>query len=466
MVVFISAGLSDAKKTEHPFARLHLYLNYGLLGLATIVAEAGLETCVFHGDFAPPADFMARCDLLAALADTEFPIFLSLPSGKAIPWAAEFLRLLKALRPEVRVVVGGRWVLREDASWLRSTLAGVDLFVFGTAERRIVSLLYPENWDTVAYTERTFPSSGPELPLWDLPDLNYTLLAGYTDYTTSLEVSRGCAMGCSFCLERNVPLQTLRTPANVVASLDRYARLFGPSITPYFECSFFRPPASWITELADRYKAGKLPVRWRTESRVDSLTPSQVERLAASGLKVIDLGLESASAPQLLAMNKTTRPNVYLRKADELLRACAENGIWTKVNVLLYAGETETTLGETMDWLEHRRAWIKGLSVNPLVVYRDGTSASTYLRSLRDLGARPVAEGTLDTLGFADLHLSKDFDWLNSLERCLRIGQSFMTARDYFDLKSFSYFPRSLNWPKFEALVAKTPKEILPFREN
>jgi hypothetical protein len=465
MVVFISAGLSDAKKTEHPFARLHLYLNYGLLGLATIVAETGLETCVFHGDFATPADFVARRDLLTALADTEFPVFISLPSGKAIPWAVEFLRLLKELCPEVRVVVGGRWVLREDVSWLRPTLAGVDLFVFGTAERRIISLLRPENWDTVPYTDRTLPASGPELPLGDLPDLNYRLLAGYPNYTTSLEVSRGCGMGCSFCLERNVPLQTLRTPANVVANLDRYAGLFGPSITPYFECSFFRPPATWITELADRYKAENLPVRWRTESRVDSLTPSQVERLAASGLKVIDLGLESASASQLLAMHKTTRPDVYLRKADELLRACAENGIWTKVNVLLYAGETETTLSETLDWLESRRARIKGLSVNPLVVYRDESTRS-YLRSLRNLGARPVAEGSLEKQGFVDLHLSNDFDWLNSLERCLRIGQSFMTARDYFDLKSFSYFSRSLSWPQFEALVAQTPKEILPFRPN
>jgi len=425
-----------------------------------------VATRVFHGDFSTPADFLARRDLLAALAGTEFPVFLSLPSGKAIPWAAEFLRLLKELRPAVKVVVGGRWVLREDVSWLRPALGGGDLFVFGTAERRIVDLLRPENWAGVAYTDRTFPASGPEFPLRDLPDLDYTLLAGYPDYTTSLEVSRGCGMGCSFCLERDVPLQTLRTPANVVANLDRYARLFGTNITPYFECSFFRPPATWIAEFADRYKAEGLTVRWRTESRVDSLTPSQLERLAAGGLKVIDLGLESASARQLLAMRKTTRPDVYLRKADELLRTCAENGIWTKVNVLLYAGETEATLGETLDWLERRRSWIKGLSVNPLVVYRDGTSADGYLRSLRELGARPVAEGSLETLGFVDLHLSEDFDWVNSLERCLRIGQSFMTARDYFDLKSFSYFPRSLTWHRFEIVVAQTPKAILPFRQN
>jgi hypothetical protein len=464
MVVFISAGLSNAKKSEHPFARLHLYLNYGLLGLATIVYKTGLASRVFHGDFSKPTDFMARRDLRAVLMNTDFPVFLSLPSGKAVPWAAEFLRLVKELRKDVKVVIGGRWVLREDVSWLRPALGGGDLFVFGTAERRIVDLLRPENWNSVAYTDRTFPGSCPELPLPDLPDLDYTLLAGYPEYTASLEVSRGCGMGCSFCLERDVPLQTLRTPANVVENLDRYAQFFGADITPYFECSFFRPSANWINELAKRYKAEGLELRWRTESRVDTLTPSQVECLAAGGMKVIDLGLESASARQLLAMRKTTRPTVYLRKADELLRACHENGIWTKVNVLLYAGETEGTLNETLEWIESRRAWVKGVSVNPVVVYRDGTSADYCLRSLRELGARPVADGSLETLGYADLHLSKDFDWANSLERCLKIGQSFMNARDYFDLKSFSYFPRSLTWQGFQEIVAQTPEQILPFR--
>ncbi len=35
-VLFISAGMLTPKKGDHPFARWHLYLNYGLVGLATV----------------------------------------------------------------------------------------------------------------------------------------------------------------------------------------------------------------------------------------------------------------------------------------------------------------------------------------------------------------------------------------------------------------------------------------------
>lgn len=461
-IVFVSAGLRDPKKTEHPFARLHLYLNYGLLGLATIAKEAGLDAGVFHGNFSSVSEFLARENVKSAIASTGFPIFLSLPSSKSIPWASEFLAFVRSTRPELKVVVGGRWVLGEDVRWLRVCLPEVDLFVYGTAEGRIVDLLYPERWSRIPYTERTFPGTSPEIPPRHLPELDYAILDGYQDYTSSLEVSRGCGMGCSFCLEKDSPLSSLRSPENVAANLIRYRSVWDENITPYFECSFFRPPSRWITQFAEIYKAEGLSIRWRTETRVDSIAPSQVSALAAAGLRVVDLGLESASPRQLKAMQKTSRPDVYLKKAGELLSALADEGVWAKVNVLLYAGETEDTLAETLEWLEARRPKIKGVSVNPLVVYRTGSGTEAYLSELATMGASPASRDDLAKWGYSEMHLSPAFDRTASLARSLAISRSFMTARDYFDLKSFSYFPRSLSWEKFSA-ICRSASEELPF---
>ena len=53
-ILCISAGQLQPKKADNPLARLHLYLNYGLLGLATILRERGYDPVVIHGRFSEP----------------------------------------------------------------------------------------------------------------------------------------------------------------------------------------------------------------------------------------------------------------------------------------------------------------------------------------------------------------------------------------------------------------------------
>lgn len=460
MVLFISSGLVDPKKSDHPFARMHLYLNYGLLGLASIVHAAGHNAKVFHGHFSDPEIFLKDGNLRALILSTEYPLFLSLPSVQSISWAAKLVRLVKNLRNDLPIVVGGRWVLREDVTWLLPHLPGVDLFVFGTAEDRIVTLLDKQSWSQIPYTDlnRTSPAA-----IRGLPMLNYELLDEAEEFTSSLEISRGCGMGCYFCLERDVPLGLIRNPGDVVSELIRYSEYFGSGITPYFECSFFRPTSAWVESLAAEYAFTGLNIRWRTETRVDGVTAKQLSRLASAGLKVIDLGLESASSQQLTAMGKTTRPDVYLRKASDLLSACHDNGVWAKVNVLLYAGEDNGTLDETCTWLEQRKHQIKGVSVNPLTVYRDGTRTAAYLEQLVTQGAIIPDAAMLDHSGWLDIHPSKWISRAEAQDHCLRISRHFMDSHAYYDLKAFSYFPRSLTRSRFTELYSNCSPDSLPF---
>jgi len=46
----------------------------------------------------------------------------------------------------------------------------------------------------------------------------------------------------------------------------------------------------------------------------------------------------------------------------------------------------------------------------------------------------------------------------------LALSRELMTARDYFELKAFSYFPRDFTYAQFEALAFASEPSTLPFR--
>ncbi|MDP1974447.1 MAG: radical SAM protein, partial [Alphaproteobacteria bacterium] len=230
------------------------------------------------------------------------------------------------------------------------------------------------------------------------------------------------------------------------------------------EASLFRPSSEWISDIFKQFTARRITLQWRAESRVDAFSPRQVEQLAKTGLKVLDLGLESASYQQLLRMGKTTSPTTYLRRASELLKACHENGIWTKVNVLLYPGETRATLLETTAWLNQHRQYIKGVSAGPMIMYRYGHASLDFLRQIELHGARVVSESDLDTKGFADIHLSEELSNQDATIAANELARSFMSAKDYFDLKSFNYFTRWLTFERFNDMAVGVPENLLSFR--
>lgn len=454
IVVFVSAGMFSPKKRDHVLARRQLYLNYGALSLATTLDAMGTPTLLVHGDHREPADVLGML-LDKGVFPSRLPVMLSIPSFYALPWAQTFCRLVRGADPDAKIIVGGRWVVGPDPDWLRAKLPEANLLIPGLAEPVIASLL------TNSPDLRLLPAPTPDVVL------NHTLVSGFERYQPSIEASRGCGMGCAFCEERDIRLEKLRAPEQIASALAVVASQYGAGeIRPYFQSSMFAPNEKWGTNLAHAFRAAGLNVPWRTESRVDALTPDTIACLAEAGMKVLDLGLETASPTQILNMRKSRDPDRYLERASSLLNACGDHGIAAKVNVLLYAGETTKTLDETRSFLDEHMGSIAGVSVGPVVAYGPPKTANILLREWSKSGATLVDPSSANDSGISMIHLSNDFDAKSAEAASLELSRRYMDAEAYFNLKNFSYYPRDYTRADFDRDVAASDTSQLPFRAS
>lgn len=450
-LICISAGQLQTKKVDNPINRQHRYLNYGLLSLATVLQRAGYEPVVIHGHFDSPEQVMAIAER-RGLVDDSLPVLISLPSFYAVAWAKQFMALCRAKYPLIRFLVGGRWVVDDQPHLLKDMLPDADCIIAGLAEDRVVNLVSqrPDLDKHRLNPESKAPFSGHAL--------DYRLLHDRALYQPSIEVSRGCGMGCSFCQERNERLQPLKNPERLVDEIS--AILLRDSLiemTPYLEASMFVPMRDWLHRFRAALDKAGVSLRWRSEGRVDNIRAELIPELANAGLTVLDLGLESASAVQLTRMKKTRSPQSYLAQAASLLEACGRSGVRVKVNLLLFAGETDETLGETVKWLSTRRDLIAGVSVGPVIAYGWPSSAASYIAELADMGA---SLHSIPCHGVHHLNLSEAFPHERAVQVSREISRSFMTAEQYYFLKSFSYFGRDYHYADFVRDVAKAPKDL------
>jgi hypothetical protein len=103
----------------------------------------------------------------------------------------------------------------------------------------------------------------------------------------------------------------------------------------------------WISDFALGIK--KLDLLWGAPTRMEELEPTRLSALAQSGLRYVYFGLETPDS----ALQSRLRKAVDLRRAQERIRACMDNGIHCDVSLLFGGpGETDASIQSTLEWID------------------------------------------------------------------------------------------------------------------
>ena len=138
MVIAVSAGHNMSKKKENRVRQHIRYLNYGLLGLATLLYHQGhIDIRMFQADFHSPEEIFKIIEGSGIDISGQCECFLlSVPSYYSVTWAAEFSRIAKLVYQK-NVVVGGRWVVDDNAVWIRDHIPNAAAYISGFGESKI-----------------------------------------------------------------------------------------------------------------------------------------------------------------------------------------------------------------------------------------------------------------------------------------------------------------------------------------
>jgi len=243
-LIFVSAGLSTAKKGTGVIFRRQRYLNYGLLSLAN--SDMVPDGAVFHGHFDTPSKTLRSIvQSQGPGASTDF--LISCPSFLALSWVQEFVENASRKFESARFVLGGRWVVDSNVEYIRNRIPRIDYVFEGLGEARLSSFMGESlsiTYERNAMARDVFGSTS-------LSNLDYKKLSDVNAFVPSFEVSRGCGAGCKFCAEATVRLTPLKPPELLCDEILQYYRDVPNGVRRfYLEASNFTPRLEWVKSFA------------------------------------------------------------------------------------------------------------------------------------------------------------------------------------------------------------------------
>jgi anaerobic magnesium-protoporphyrin IX monomethyl ester cyclase len=243
--------------------------------------------------------------------------------GPQMVAAMEASRLIRKLRPHVKIVWGGYFPSVYPEAALNARY--VDFIVRGQGEDTLLELIDAlrgkRSFDSIlglsykdafglhhANAER--PMKGPDAFPWSpfhrVPVEKYLRPSFFGGRTAVHHASIGCPFNCSFCGVHAAygNREKMESPERTAAILQHLVTAYGADSVQFYDMNFFLRE-DHARELADRLAPLKL--RWWCEARVDIMSRFSDDTLAAlkrAGCTMIFFGAESGSDWALKEMQK------------------------------------------------------------------------------------------------------------------------------------------------------------------
>ncbi len=354
--VYVMARFKDKRKEFPPF---------GVLYLAAVAEQAGHDVAV-----TAVTPGRTRLDLAGYDA-----------VGFSLASSATYGLMLRARRESVfaagaLIMVGGVHCNFYPESTLADFGAAVAAYgeseevileIFDRASRRDFTGIPGILWQAVGGDVHRNPARPlmrdiDQLPLPArhlLPAGNVILtdrLAGTDLRMAHVMFSRGCPFPCSFCAAGQTRIQ-YRGGASARTELEHLIDAYGIQGFAIVDDNFIVSKAK-VADICDHITG--LGLRWSALSRVDTVDPPLLAKMAASGCIEVKYGMESGSERLLKAMRKNTTQS----KIRAAVHAAADAGIAAKVFIIHgFPGENDQTTDETIRLLTELAASIARVSL-------------------------------------------------------------------------------------------------------
>ncbi len=301
--------------------------------------------------------------LLEELSKDPKVVLIPSMTGTQLKYALEASRIVKE-KSKAKVLWGGVHATLMPQQTIEHPL--IDMLVIGEGEfvlqdimdaldgkrnlEDVKGIVYKEN-GRVKFNEKAGqpdPNEIPEVP-YNLVDIeNYVKSGGISfnvkERTLPFISSRGCPYTCTFCSTGGINKGKWRS-MNAELTYERVSKMvkkFNIDVVKFYDENFTSNPKR-SEEIADLI-GGKF--LWSMQARMDNMLITDMKKLEAGGLRVVEPGIESGSDRILKLVNKGEDKATMIAANRKL----AETNIKAFYNFMMgFPGETYDELLETVD---------------------------------------------------------------------------------------------------------------------
>lgn len=353
-----------------------VFMTLGLLKIAAVLERAGVLVEVL--DLSGVGNFL---DVISDYVKVkpEVQTFGLTATTPQMPAVSEIVTLLRAIRPEAKIILGGPHGTLVNVAYKKEVADGLsgravramrqieslfDVIVAGDGEKAIFQALEADAPKLIDADDSHSPLFLKSDMLNDLP-FPARHLIDVKSYHYSIEGERalsliaqlGCPFGCGFCGGRESPsLRKIRTRTseNIVAEMIHMYKAYGTKGFMLYddELNVSRNMVELMKLIAKTQH--ELGVEWRLRGfiKAELFTEEQAEAMFEAGFRWILTGFESGSPVILSTINKQATREDNTR----CLGIARSKGLKVKALMSIgHPGETEKTVMDTKQWLLEAR---------------------------------------------------------------------------------------------------------------
>ena len=264
----------------------------------------------------------------------------------------EIVKQLKSWLPKVQMGAIGPFV----SQYPELTIQHFDWVIQGEVEEVLMNHSLDDLSGVIE--NRSYFKNLDELPFPDWSIFNGSVAFSYQPMLKkkpffTMQGSRGCPMSCSYYCPYPASQGGGWRPRSVdslIAEMEYLIREYGAK-SILFRDAYFSLKKERTVELAEKMLASGIDIQWACETRLDSLDEKMLDTLYRSGLRSINIGIESEDEKILKA---SKRKSIEKTQQKRLIEYCYKKGI--KINAFFILGLMEDTRASIVKTIEYAKS--------------------------------------------------------------------------------------------------------------